>query len=478
MKVTVLSKPIELNVLDIYLDKQNPRHDPISDQTEIIKHLVKNESVKVLAKDIAAHGLSPIELFAVFKDESRNYIAVEGNRRLCALTLLNDPERSPVGDIGFFKRLKTDGTNIPSKVSCILFSTREAADIWIERRHEGEQDGKGTKQWSADQKTRHNRRLSKPDPNALAQSILEYASESGLLPKIREDKILTTASRYLGNPDFRKTMGIVSPRSDANVVINVPHEEFNKVLTRFCNDLTDETSPVSSRTKKSDWENYSRQLIQEGIAPVTRSENRRLEDKSQKVDNKTHVQPDRAQTPNQDTSQTNGSDQSGADQNDKSAVTSKTENSSRTNKHPDGRKYIIPSDFKVPINNKILKRVFEELKSIEVDTQTLAVALLCRAFLENLYSLFHEKVDGHYGGDKTHIVMEKVIKLMEADSHLSKTELNALGALKRVQANQHNVLSPKTLGANAHAGHYPNATELKREWDNISDILVYMLKRI
>lgn len=473
-----MSKRIELNVLDIYLDKQNPRHDPINDQAEIIKHLVKNESIKVLAKDIATNGLSPIELFAVVKDESKNYIAVEGNRRLCALTLLNDPELSPVGDVVYFKRLKTDDANIPSKVSCIQFATREDADIWIERRHEGEQKGKGTKQWSSDQKTRHNRRLLKSDPNALANSILEYASEAGLLPSVREDKILTTASRYLGNPDFRKTIGVVSSRSEANVVINVPHDEFDKVLERFCNDLIDDASAVSSRTKKDDWEEYARQLIQEGIAPVTRSENRRLEDKYQKVDNKTQAQPNNVQTPNQDAGQTSGSDPSGADHNDKGTVNSKTENSSRTNKHPDGRKYIIPSDFKVSINNRILKRVFEELKSIEVDNQTLAVALLCRAFLENLYSLFHEKVDGHYGGDKTHIVMEKVIRLIEADSHLSKTELNALGALKRVQANQNNVLAPKTLGANAHAGHYPNATELKREWDNISDILIYMLRRI
>ncbi|MGZ4160849.1 MAG: hypothetical protein ACXWAT_01985 [Methylobacter sp.] len=477
-----MSKLIELNVLDIYLDTQNPRHDPINDQAEIIKHLVKKESIKNLAKDIAAYGLSPIDLFAVIKDESNNFIVVEGNRRLCALTLLNDPKLSPEGDVVYFKGLRTAKTKIPSKVNCMQFTSRDAANIWIERRHGGEQDGRGTKQWSADQKTRHNRRLLKPDANALANSILEYASESGLLPKVREDKILTTASRYLGNPDFRKTIGVVSSRSEANVVINVPHDEFNKVLIRFCNDLLDDASPVSSRTKKSDWEEYARQLVQESIAPVTRSENRSLNinNKYQKVDNEIQVQPNIVKTANQDVSQTSESEFSSTVQSDKSSVDSKTEPLSRINKHPNDRKFIVPSNFKPRISDVTLRKVFEELRTIEVDTYTLAAALLCRAFLENLNSSFYEKMTGIYDkNNKANFVLEKVIPLIEKDqNNLSKNESNALGALKRVQSNEKNVFSFKTLGAYAHAGFYPNARELKLEWDNISEILIYMLKKI
>ena len=118
------------------------------------------------------------------------------------------------------------------------------------------------------------------------------------------------------------------------------------------------------------------------------------------------------------------------------------------------------------------------MKEIEVDQHTLSVALLSRAFLENLYSIFHEKVLGNYIKAQTHIVMNKIIPHIEQDKNLTKSERQALGALKRVQANENNVLSPKTLGANAHASHYPNSKELKREWDNIASIIEYMLKRI
>lgn len=81
-------KRISVNVLDLYLDSQNPRHDPINNRTEIINYLIKNEKVKVLAKSIAENGTSPLEILAVIENENGHFIALEGNRRVCALILL------------------------------------------------------------------------------------------------------------------------------------------------------------------------------------------------------------------------------------------------------------------------------------------------------------------------------------------------------------------------------------------------------
>ncbi|MCU7846467.1 MAG: hypothetical protein KZQ89_00420 [Candidatus Thiodiazotropha sp. (ex Lucinoma kastoroae)] len=100
-----MSGSMLLNVLDIYLDSQNPRHEPIEDQEKIIAHLINKEKVKSLARDIAQYGLSPLESFAVVKDAADNYIAVEGNRRLCAATLLNDPELAPSSHVSYYKNL-------------------------------------------------------------------------------------------------------------------------------------------------------------------------------------------------------------------------------------------------------------------------------------------------------------------------------------------------------------------------------------
>lgn len=96
---------ISVRVLDLYLDSKNPRHEPISDREKIIEHLVRTEKIKALAKDISEKGISPLDLPAIIKDGKGNFVVVEGNRRICALTLLNDPELSPEGDKTYFTNL-------------------------------------------------------------------------------------------------------------------------------------------------------------------------------------------------------------------------------------------------------------------------------------------------------------------------------------------------------------------------------------
>ncbi|MEB3865015.1 hypothetical protein MSG66_13465, partial [Acinetobacter sp. IK31] len=266
----------KIKVLDIYLDTDNPRHDPINDQLEIISHLLKEERVKNLAKDIAENGISPIELLAVVKDKSNKYIVVEGNRRICALTLLNDPEKAPNQTLkDYFKKLRAKSALIPDSVNCEVFDHREKADLWIERRHEGEQSGVGTRQWNAVQKTRHNARLQRSDDNTLAQAIIDYAINNNLIKNNETGRILTTASRYLGNPFFRKTIGIASSRTDLNVQITTTLSEFEKIITKFCSDLIVSADPnsletiVSSRSSSLAVEEYARKLIHDGYAPIT-----------------------------------------------------------------------------------------------------------------------------------------------------------------------------------------------------------------
>ena len=470
-----------LNVLDIYLDNENPRHDPIYDQNKIIEHLLLDESVKSLAKHISNHGINPLDSIGVVKDEEDNFVVVEGNRRLCSLLLLNDPDKAPSGEVSYFKRLSESSSKIPTSVNCVLFDDSDEANIWMGVRHNGEQDGVGIRKWDSKQKTRHNGKINKRDQNSLALSLIDYAVKKGILHSEKTDRIITTAARYLGNPFIRETLGIVSARSEQDVQINVSTADFDTVLSRFCKDLVDNTV-VHSRTRKEDWLAYGRQLIEEGIAPKERVAPYQMDDclTPKNNENKPAVMPENK----------NGSDKNPStidDENNTNVTKEKdigetqltpTNTIERGNRNPDKRKYIIPDDFRPVINNKILRRAFEEMKTIEVDQKTLAIALVSRAFLENLYILFNEKITGSHQAQQTHILIGKVIKEIELDSALSKVEKNAVAALKRVQSNELNVLSPKTLGANAHAGIYPDPTQLKREFDNISAIIKYMLKRI
>lgn len=264
-----MSSAIHLNVLDIYLDNDNPRHDPISDQSEIIEYLIKNENVKQLARHISQNGVNPLDSIGVVKSDGGSYIVVEGNRRLCALTLLNDPEKAPKHDVQYFKKLSENSELVPSFISCVLFDNHSEADVWMVVRHDGEQNGIGTKKWNTEQKARNNAKINRKDDNALGKALIDYAVTKGILPKDRPEKILTTASRYLGNPRFRSTFGIVSGRSEKDVEINALCHEFDRMLKKFCADLVENTK-VNSRSKKPDWEKYAIELTESGIAPTSK----------------------------------------------------------------------------------------------------------------------------------------------------------------------------------------------------------------
>ncbi|WP_339616308.1 hypothetical protein [uncultured Gilvimarinus sp.] len=481
-----MTEIITINVLDIYLDPENPRHDPILDQDKIIEQLLKTDKVRELARDIATNGLNPLELLGVIKDKDNNFIAVEGNRRLCSLKLLNDPESAPAGTSKYFKQLSEASTSVPTDITCIQLKNRDAADVWIERRHEGEQGGVGIRQWNPTQKTRHNTRRMKKDSNALALSIIEYASKLGLITRSEgEKKILTTASRYLGNPYFRKTIGVVSGRSDPSVIINVTYDDFDRVIERFLKDILDDATDVNSRTNKASWEGYARKLINDGDAPVSRAEKIKLSDRKYFDKPSTPIIPnDLLSNSDGESSSTNGggdreTNLPGNGENQNNANNEKPRQRGLQTNDPDKRKYILPYDFNPTISDKILRRVFREMKSIETEYHALAVSLLTRAFLESVYKSFYESKIDRNVPSKANDVLTKIIPYIEGVLHqLNGREKQALGALRRVNSNQNNVLSPKTLGAFAHAGHYPTKMELHTQWDNISEIVMYMIREL
>lgn len=427
-------------VLDLYLDTENPRHDPIYDQPKIIEQLVRTEKVKKLAQDIARFGINPLDVLAVLEEENGNYLVLEGNRRICALTLLNDPELAPPGDRSFFERLAV-GANVPEVVPCVVFASREEVKVWLERRHNGPQDGAGLVSWNPRQKTRFFQ-----DANTMAMSVLDYATERGIITEEERGRgILTTASRFLNNPIVRHTFGIISGRTEPNVRIDVDIEEFERVLGKFCTDLVNGENGVTSRTNKKDWEAYAKKLKEEGLAPSK------------------HIDPyslGSARGPGK--------------------VGQAGKGNKRNNLSADRRRTLIPVSCKVTIKNRNLKRIYDELRDLDCNTFPFAAAILCRAFLEDTYHNYYQaRTGGQHHRTKTHVVLESCIKLLEEDrSTLDRESKKALTAIKRLAKDESNALSAANLGNIAHATYAPDPIQLKREWDNVEPILVLMLESV
>lgn len=438
-------KSRQLPITKIDLDILNPRHDTsIDTQEKIISHLVENDQVKTLARDIAENGISPIDLVAVIEKPNGRYTVVEGNRRVCALKLLNKPIKSLTAS-KYFSRLKEDSNKIPKEIDCLVFENREDADIWIERKHSGKQDGKGTSDWDAKQKTRFNTRRGKADTNALAQAILDYAVQNGFYPEDDTKRILTTVTRYVSNPYFRSTFGIRSKSTNNKIMLDVPIEQFDNAIQLFCNDLK-KGNVISSRHNSKLIENYAKDYINNLTSPTTRVPEHTVEQKPES----TIIEIIPVKTPRQP----------------------------KDSAHPNSRITLIPDTFIAPIKDAILRRIYGELKQILIDEQTLASAMVCRVFLENVYERFHFSVIKTHNDMEVHRRIINVISIIEKDTGLSKLQRNSLAALKKLQSSTTNVLSPKVLGANAHGAYYPQPSELKTEWDNISEIILYMLNKI
>ncbi|WP_188213918.1 hypothetical protein [Neisseria subflava] len=213
----------------IFLDLNNPRHIPYQSEVETIKYLCENEDIFNLAKDIALYGLNPLENLAVVKDDKTGtYVVAEGNRRLCAIKLLNDPYRAPQKFQKKFFELSSNWENI-SELEVIVIEDEENVDLWLTRIHAGQQQGIGRRQWDSEQKTRH----FGDSKNTLAQLLLDYAEKEGLLTTDTRRGKLSVVQRFLTNHDFKNLIGISNKIEEFN-----PSEMNMEYFTIFINDVT------------------------------------------------------------------------------------------------------------------------------------------------------------------------------------------------------------------------------------------------
>jgi hypothetical protein len=222
----------------IFLSLDNPRHIPFDNETKVIEHLCAKEDVYSLARDIHRHGLNPLEKFALIPITSApksrgepNYFVAEGNRRLCALKLLNDPELAPAQLRKSFSALAETWAAIKT-IPGVLFKNKDDVNLWLERIHSGPQGGIGRKEWNAEQKTRFHGE----NKNRATQAILDYAQQQKMLTEAERHGKLTTAQRFISNEFFREILG-VDQSDPENIGRTRPGRDFDLILKKFIRDL-------------------------------------------------------------------------------------------------------------------------------------------------------------------------------------------------------------------------------------------------
>lgn len=244
-------KTEEIEISKIDLDLENPRHEPFGSEEEAIRSLCENEKVLALARDIVEHGLNPVERFALIQKEDGRYFTAEGNRRLCALKLLNNPQLAPQKFRGKFLRTSSGWEPIGT-IEGVIFSSREDVAIWLERIHSAGDKGRGRRPWSRDQQKRH---FGDSRKN-LALAVLDWGEERGLITKEGRKRRLTVVERYLSNPIVREALGLV--KKEGAYYLEFSEEDALSILGKFLDDIA--SRRLNTRIVLADRIEYARKL--------------------------------------------------------------------------------------------------------------------------------------------------------------------------------------------------------------------------
>lgn len=144
---------LEIELEKLRFDIQNPRLplrlQGVKDENKVIDYMVKYGNILELMLSIAETGYSDAEPLLVVMEKDGTYTVVEGNRRLSALKLLNNPALTKVR-VQSIKNIIADAKYVPDVIPCILYPKRKDVLDYLGYRHIT-----GVKDWGALEKARY-----------------------------------------------------------------------------------------------------------------------------------------------------------------------------------------------------------------------------------------------------------------------------------------------------------------------------------
>ena len=447
----------------LLLDQQNPRIDPATVQADILISLIEDQKGKLLrlAKHIMKFGLNPMDPILVCPYENDRWLVLEGNRRVAALRLIDDPSVIPEGygqlKRGFIK-LQKQGLPVPLKsVMCVIVENRNLANEWIRLKHMGESDGAGTVKWDSIQVGRF-KNSSFSHGDYIVEFLDHLLNDKRIPEEYREQfrKIKkTNLARLLEDPEVRSKIGV--KREDGFLLVN----GMNEVLFALLHDLSMPDFKVANVYHKEDRAKYMKKIEDQsnhGIYAkiVEEIRNSTADNKeSRTIQQNEHLKQDERR------------------KDDIPASTGMGETKRKA--YPIQRRALIPRSCKWGISQSRIAKIFQELKSLDVEKYPNAVAGLFRVFVElSLDHYIQTQQLSNVNIDATlNKKIECVTKDLEDKRTLSKHELYAARCMA---SNATGNTSIRTFHAYVHNMNMtPNAMDLKAAWDDLTLFLEEVL---
>lgn len=430
----------------LHFDPINPRGKPEPDEEKIRELFGSQSETLILATHLAENGQNPLDRIGIIEHPKLpgHFVIREGNRRLCAMQLLRDPNRAPSETTRkAFQKLASTGRPIPDKVPAVLFHEKQKARIWMSVKHEGPQRGLGTVSWGSDEKTRFNREgetgVTRPkNPNRQAEALLTYALNEGLItPEERTLIALTTITRYL--PNVRTALALLNTE---DCTTNARPAEFNAALQRFLRDAKDTGTPgvsarINSRSSSTQRTEYAETLRSDGVSPVNR-------------------------------------DQSPYDPSKASPAKPKGGVTSKSAIHPAKRKQLIPPSFAVKVKDNVLLRLVGEGKALHPDDARFSCNYLNRVILERIVHLYATKHGVGRDGDFADVVQRVIRHARESEHPPTKGIANVLTKT----ADKRSAYSYELMSNPIHGGSVPSGADNRANWETLQPALEYLLSTL
>lgn len=464
-----MSKRLTISLSNLYLDLQNPRYEQQQSQNEALNTIAGEQKGKllVLLKDILENGLNPSDIPIVMPDPTRGsgYVVLEGNRRIAALKLFKKPRiLTNVTMRQRYSKLHDEYKNKNIKsVECLIVNSREEANLWIERKHEGEMSGAGTVKWNAVQSARF--RAGKTGKDSRMVQLIDFMRAAGAGDDEFTEQLMrmkaTNLERLISTPSVTTELGLTYNEGE----YSSPYEwsEVVKGLKAVVSRLSAPGFKVRDIYRKSDREGFINRIPREELPDKT----------------KMAEKPWRLKEFNEDSMKTSSNDQQRNDDKDKHQSRAGGNQVQR----PTSRDTFLPKDSNLSIPNDRINRIFSELKLLSHNTMTNTCAVMLRVFLELSADCYLEQCgllkDGVLSGSRAGDLKSKinmVIKNLCDKNYLDDSK--AKGIRDEINAKQGSYCVD-TMNAYVHNLDFnPKPENLMLAWDNIQPFVNAMWKAI